>query len=91
MYWRLLSNNPAAARDIVLAEKPVISTETDRMDKGMLDQVGYPLDEIPAVKLTPRSCCCTPAPWGVSTTRTQMCVVSHSHFLRLRRYPADLS
>jgi AP-2 complex subunit beta-1 len=51
MYWRLLSNNPAAARDIVLAEKPVISTETDRMDKGMLDQVGYPLDEIPAVKL----------------------------------------
>lgn len=39
MYWRLLSNNPAAARDIVLAEKPVISTETDRMDKGMLDQV----------------------------------------------------
>lgn len=38
MYWRLLSSNPAATRDIVLAEKPPISTETDRMDKGTLDQ-----------------------------------------------------
>jgi hypothetical protein len=39
MYWRLLSTNPSATRDIVLSEKPPISTETDRMDKGMLDQV----------------------------------------------------
>lgn len=39
MYWRLLSTNPSATRDIVLADKPPISTETDRMDKGMLDQL----------------------------------------------------
>ncbi|WVO14027.1 hypothetical protein L204_101652 [Cryptococcus depauperatus] len=39
MYWRLLTADPGAARDIVLAEKPPISTETDRMDKGMLDQL----------------------------------------------------
>jgi vesicle coat complex subunit len=39
MYWRLLTSNPTAARDVVLSEKPVISTETDRMDKGMLDQL----------------------------------------------------
>jgi vesicle coat complex subunit len=39
MYWRMLTSNPTAARDIVLSEKPVISTETDRMDKGMLDQL----------------------------------------------------
>ncbi|WVQ78541.1 hypothetical protein IAT38_000627 [Cryptococcus sp. DSM 104549] len=39
MYWRLLTANPTAARDIVLSEKPPISTETDRMDKGMLDQL----------------------------------------------------
>ncbi|ORY28285.1 vesicle-mediated transport-related protein [Naematelia encephala] len=39
MYWRLLTSNPTAAREIVLSEKPVISTETDRMDKGMLDQL----------------------------------------------------
>ncbi|KAG7539700.1 hypothetical protein FFLO_03417 [Filobasidium floriforme] len=39
MYWRLLSSDPASTRDIVLADKPPISTETDRMDKGMLDQL----------------------------------------------------
>ncbi|KAL1405491.1 hypothetical protein Q8F55_009126 [Vanrija albida] len=39
MYWRLLTTNPTAAREIVLGEKPVISTETDRMVKGMLDQL----------------------------------------------------
>lgn len=39
MYWRLLSTDPAAAREIVLAEKPSISTETDRMDRQLLDQL----------------------------------------------------
>ncbi|EIW69990.1 hypothetical protein TREMEDRAFT_38658 [Tremella mesenterica DSM 1558] len=39
MYWRLLTTNPTAAREIVLSEKPIISTETDRMDKGNLDQL----------------------------------------------------
>jgi AP-2 complex subunit beta-1 len=39
MYWRLLSTNATAAKDIVLAEKPPISTETDRMDRGTLDQL----------------------------------------------------
>lgn len=39
MYWRLLAVNPAAAKDIVLSEKPPISTETDRMDRGALDQL----------------------------------------------------
>lgn len=39
MYWRLLSTDPQGARDIVLADKPAISTETDRMDRGMLDQL----------------------------------------------------
>lgn len=39
MYWRMLSTDPAAARQIVLAEKPPISTETDRMDRQLLDQL----------------------------------------------------
>ncbi|KAG8981343.1 hypothetical protein FRB90_007317 [Tulasnella sp. 427] len=39
MYWRLLSINAGAAKDIVLAEKPTISTETDRMERGALDQL----------------------------------------------------
>ena len=29
IYWRLLSTDPAAAKEVVLAEKPLISEETD--------------------------------------------------------------
>lgn len=39
MYWRLLSTDPTTAREIVLSEKPAISTETDRMDRQLLDQL----------------------------------------------------
>lgn len=39
MYWRLLAINPATAGEIVLAEKPPISTDTDRMERGALDQL----------------------------------------------------
>ncbi|KAF7322939.1 AP complex subunit beta [Mycena chlorophos] len=39
MYWRLLAINPAVAGEIVLAEKPPITTDSDRMDRGALDQL----------------------------------------------------
>ncbi|KAF9227967.1 Adaptor protein complex beta subunit [Gyrodon lividus] len=39
MYWRMLAMNPAAAGEIVLAEKPPITTDSDRMDRGALDQL----------------------------------------------------
>ncbi|KAH8833792.1 adaptin N terminal region-domain-containing protein [Flagelloscypha sp. PMI_526] len=39
MYWRLLAANPTAATEIVLAEKPPITTDSDRMDRGALDQL----------------------------------------------------
>jgi AP-2 complex subunit beta-1 len=39
MYWRLLAVNPAVAGEIVLAEKPPITTDSDRMDRGALDQL----------------------------------------------------
>jgi len=39
MYWRMLAINPSAAGDIVLAEKPPITTDSDRMDRGALDQL----------------------------------------------------
>ncbi|KAI0928753.1 hypothetical protein AcW1_005905 [Taiwanofungus camphoratus] len=39
MYWRLLAINPAMAGEIVLAEKPAITTDADRMDRGALDQL----------------------------------------------------
>jgi hypothetical protein len=65
MYWRLLTSNPTAAREIVLSEKPVISTETDRMDKGMLDQVRFP------VITADISSCCTQGHLVVYTIRIQ--------------------
>ncbi|RDB21036.1 AP-2 complex subunit beta [Hypsizygus marmoreus] len=39
MYWRMLAVNPAVAGEIVLAEKPAITTDSDRMDRGALDQL----------------------------------------------------
>ncbi|KLO06725.1 Adaptor protein complex beta subunit [Schizopora paradoxa] len=39
MYWRLLAINPANAGEIVLADKPPITTDSDRMDRGSLDQL----------------------------------------------------
>ena len=37
MYWRMLAVNPAAAGEIVLSEKPAITTDSDRMDRVALD------------------------------------------------------
>ncbi|KAG6889313.1 hypothetical protein C0995_001969 [Termitomyces sp. Mi166 len=39
MYWRMLAVNPNIAGSIVLAEKPAITTDSDRMDRGALDQL----------------------------------------------------
>jgi AP-2 complex subunit beta-1 len=39
MYWRMLAINPAVAGEVVLAEKPAITTDSDRMDRGALDQL----------------------------------------------------
>jgi len=39
IYWRLLSTDPAAAQGIVLSEKPPISTESEAMDRGVLDRL----------------------------------------------------
>ncbi|XP_006458165.1 hypothetical protein AGABI2DRAFT_148659 [Agaricus bisporus var. bisporus H97] len=39
MYWRMLAINPTFAGEIVLAEKPPITTDSDRMDRGALDQL----------------------------------------------------
>ncbi|GJN90766.1 hypothetical protein Rhopal_003780-T1 [Rhodotorula paludigena] len=39
IYWRLLSTDPAAAQDIVLSDKPEISTESEAMDRGLLDRL----------------------------------------------------
>ncbi|KAH8039051.1 hypothetical protein HPB51_004976 [Rhipicephalus microplus] len=39
IYWRLLSTDPAAAKEVVLAEKPLISEETDLLEPSLLDEL----------------------------------------------------
>lgn len=39
IYWRLLSADPGAAKEVVLAEKPLISEETDLLEPSLLNQL----------------------------------------------------
>merc|ERR1712106_531465 len=39
IYWRLLSTDPAAAKEVVLAERPLISDETDLLEPTLLDEL----------------------------------------------------
>lgn len=39
IYWRLLSTDPVAAKDIVLSEKPSINTEAEAMERSVLDRL----------------------------------------------------
>ncbi|KAF3793486.1 Beta-adaptin-like protein C [Nymphaea thermarum] len=39
IYWRLLSTDPEAAKDVVLAEKPVISDDSNQLDNSLLDEL----------------------------------------------------
>ena len=39
IYWRLLSTDPGAAKEVVLAEKPLISEETDLLEPALLDEL----------------------------------------------------
>ena len=39
IYWRLLSADPVAAKEVVLAEKPLISEETDLLEPSLLDEL----------------------------------------------------
>eukprot|EP01135_Chromosphaera_perkinsii_P001441 Nk52_evm9s169 gene=Nk52_evmTU9s169 len=39
IYWRLLSTDPAAAKAVVLSEKPLIADETDVLEPSLLDEL----------------------------------------------------
>ncbi|KAK4056663.1 hypothetical protein OIO90_002215 [Microbotryomycetes sp. JL221] len=39
IYWRMLSTDPNAASSIVFSDKPPISTESDAIDRGLLDRL----------------------------------------------------
>ena len=39
IYWRLLSTDPVAAKQVVLSEKPLISEETDLLEPSLLEEL----------------------------------------------------
>jgi len=42
IYWRLLSSDPEAAKDVVLATKPTIRDDRNALDPGLLDELLQP-------------------------------------------------
>ncbi|KAH8854408.1 AP-2 complex subunit beta [Schistosoma japonicum] len=55
IYWRLLSTDPAAAKEVVLAEKPLISEETDMLEPTLLDELICHLSSLASVYHRPPS------------------------------------
>lgn len=55
IYWRLLSTDPAAAKDVVLAEKPLISEETDLLEPTLLDELICHISSLASVYHKPPS------------------------------------
>ncbi|QIX00211.1 hypothetical protein AMS68_005728 [Peltaster fructicola] len=53
MYWRLLSSNPAAAKQIVMGEKPAISAETEKLDPMTLEEMCLVVGTLATVYLKP--------------------------------------
>ncbi|KAK7253093.1 hypothetical protein RIF29_37523 [Crotalaria pallida] len=39
IYWRLLSTDPEAAKDVVLAEKPIITDDSNQLEPSLLDEL----------------------------------------------------
>ncbi|VDL20129.1 unnamed protein product [Hymenolepis diminuta] len=55
IYWRLLSTDPTAAKEVVLAEKPLISEETDLLEPSLLDELVCNLGSLASVYHQPPS------------------------------------
>ena len=55
IYWRLLSTDPAAAKEVVLAEKPLISEETDLLEPTLLDKLICHIGSLASVYYKPPS------------------------------------
>merc|ERR1719494_926864 len=55
IYWRLLSTDPAAAKDVVLAEKPLISEDTDLIEPSLLDELICHISSLASVYHRPPS------------------------------------
>ncbi|CAO4370303.1 unnamed protein product [Caenorhabditis nigoni] len=61
IYWRLLSADPAAAKNVVLTEKPLISEETDLLEPSLLEQLVCHIGTLASVYHKPPSAFIDPA------------------------------
>lgn len=53
MYWRLLSADPAAAKLVVMGEKPPITAETEKLDPATLEEMCLNVGTLATVYLKP--------------------------------------
>lgn len=53
MYWRLLSTDPTAAREIVMGQKPPISAESEKLDSRTLEELCLNVGTLATVYLKP--------------------------------------
>ncbi len=53
MYWRLLSSNPAAAKGVVMGEKPAITAESEKLDPITLEEMCLVVGTLATVYLKP--------------------------------------
>lgn len=53
MYWRLLSSNPTAAKQVVMGEKPPITAESEKLDPVTLEEMCLVVGTLATVYLKP--------------------------------------
>lgn len=53
MYWRLLSSDPTAAKNIVMGQKPPISAESEKLDSRTLEELSLNIGTLSTVYLKP--------------------------------------
>lgn len=53
MYWRLLSTDPATARQVVMGQKPPISAESEKLDSRTLEELCLNVGTLATVYLKP--------------------------------------
>lgn len=53
MYWRLLSSDPATAREVVMGEKPPITAESEKLDPATLEELCLNVGTLATVYLKP--------------------------------------
>jgi AP-1 complex subunit beta-1 len=53
IYWRLLSTDPVAAKAIVMAERPTISTTGDDLETSLLDELILNISSLASVYQKP--------------------------------------